>query len=82
MPVSTVAEIEAAIEQLPVEEQRQLREWFVQRQQPLVFVRPKTGAELAAGLPARFHLYPAEADALAWELNETKPSPSSPPAWE
>ena len=77
-----MAEIEAAIEQLPVEEQRQLREWFSERQQPSVPARPKTGAELAASLPARFHLCPAEADAMAWELNEAKPSASRPPAWE
>lgn len=80
--MSTVAEIEAAIEQLPVEEQRQLREWFSQRQQPPVPARPKTGAELAASLPARFQLYPAEADAMAWELNEAKLTPARPPAWE
>ena len=77
-----MAEIEAAIEQLPAEEQRQLREWFSERQQPSIPVRPKTGAELATGLAARFHLYPAEADALAWELNEAKLTPARPLVWE
>ncbi len=32
--MSTVAEIETAIEQLPPEEQRQLRHWFLERPLP------------------------------------------------
>jgi hypothetical protein len=42
--MSTVAEIEAAIEKLPPTEQQQLREWFGQREQPRVSVYHKLRA--------------------------------------
>jgi hypothetical protein len=42
--MSTVAEIEAAIEKLPPTEQQQLREWFGQRKEPRVSVLTKLRA--------------------------------------
>ena len=42
--MSTVAEIEAAIEKLPSQEQQQLREWFGQRKQPRASVLQKLRA--------------------------------------
>jgi hypothetical protein len=80
--MSTVAEIEAAIEHLPASELRRLREKFFSR--PIVAspIKPKTGAELAAILPSRFHLRPAEADAFAAEMSSAGKSPPQTPAWE
>ncbi len=67
--MSTVAEIEAAIEKLPAEEQRRLREWINRCDLSVPPARPKTGSELAASHSSRFHLQPAEADEFALELN-------------
>jgi len=67
--MSTVAEIEAAIEHLPASELRRLREKFFSRSTAAPVVKPKTGVKLAEILPSRFHLRPAEADALAAEMN-------------
>ena len=80
--MSTVAEIEAAIEHLPASELRRLREKFFPRSTAAPVVKPKTGAELAEVLRSRFHLRPAEADALAAEMNGARKSPPQPSAWE
>ncbi len=80
--MSTVAEIEAAIEHLSASELRRLREKFFSHSTAAPAVKPKTGAELAEILPSRFHLRPAEADALAAEMNGARKSPPQPSAWE
>jgi len=83
--VSTVAEIEAAIEKLPANEHDRLREWFgawAGRNLPALATSPKTGAELARLWPGQFHLRVEEADALAAELSDVRKSPPQPPAWE
>jgi hypothetical protein len=80
--MSTVAEIEAAIEHLPASELRRLREKFFSRPAAAPVVKPKTGAELAEILSSRFHLLPAEADALAAEMSSARKSPPQPSAWE
>jgi hypothetical protein len=80
--MSTVAEIEAAIEHLPASELRRLREKLFPRPAAAPAVKPKTGAELAEILPSRFHLRPAEADALAAEMSNARKSPPQSPAWE
>ena len=50
--MSTVAEIEAAIEQLPPQEQRQLRERLLQREpQPSVWEALRSLSGKAKGLP-------------------------------
>lgn len=51
--MSTVAEIEAAIEKLPPTEQQQLREWFGQRTPPRgsVLAKLRTLAGTAKNLP-------------------------------
>jgi hypothetical protein len=80
--MSTVAEIEAAIEHLPASELRRLREKFFSRPIAAPVVKPKTGAELAEIFPRRFHLRPAEADALAAEMSSARKFPPQPSAWE
>lgn len=52
--MSTVAEIEAAIEKLPAPEQQQLREWFGQRERPRASVlqQLRAVAGTAKNLPA------------------------------
>ena len=80
--MSTVAEIEAAIERLPASDLRRLREKILSRAAETPAIKPKTGAELAKLWPARFHLPPAEADALAAEMNGGRQSPPPPSAWE
>lgn len=52
--MSTVAEIEAAIEKLPTNEQQQLREWLGRREQPRASVLQKLRAlaGTAKNLPA------------------------------
>ncbi len=52
--MSTVAEIEAAIEKLPAPEQQQLREWFGRRNQPRASVlqQLRAVAGTAKNLPA------------------------------
>jgi len=46
--------------------------------------KPKTGAELAKLWPERFHLSPAEADALAADLDDARAKQPAvrPSAWE
>jgi hypothetical protein len=70
--MSTVAEIEAAIERLPASDLRRLREKILSRAAETPVFKPKTGAELAKLWPARFHLPPAEADALAAEIGQLR----------
>jgi hypothetical protein len=52
--MSTVAEIEAAIEKLPPTEQQRLRDWFGRRPQPSgsVLQKLRTLADAAKNLPA------------------------------
>jgi hypothetical protein len=76
--MSTAVEIEAAIRDLPVEEQGKLRERLLKDISPA----PKTGAELAALWPASFHLTTQEADDFARDLETSRQSPVKPPAWE
>jgi hypothetical protein len=76
--MSTVAEIEAAIEHLPANERHRLREKLFSENP----ASPKTGAELAKLWPGRFHLRPDEADALAADINDGRKSPPRPTAWE
>jgi hypothetical protein len=76
--MSTIAEIEAAIEHLPASERSRLRDKLFAD----VPASPKTGAELAKLWPGRFHLLPDEADALATDINDSKKSPPRPTAWE
>jgi hypothetical protein len=78
MAMSTVAEIEAAIEHLPASERNRLREKLSFHAAKL----PKTGAELARLWPDRFHLDPEEADALAADMNGAQQSRPRPLAWE
>jgi hypothetical protein len=66
--MSTVAEIEAAIEHLTASERRRLREKLFSDAP----ASPKTGAELAKLWPGRFHLCPDEADALAVETHDQR----------
>jgi hypothetical protein len=80
--MSTVAEIEAAIERLPASDLRRLREKILSRAAETTAFKPKTGAELAKLWPARFHLPLAEADALAAEMNGGKKSPPQSTPWE
>jgi hypothetical protein len=79
--MSTVAEIEMAIEHLPAEDWLRLRQWLLSRPVPSAG-RPKTGAELAATHARRFHLSPSEAEAFASELSAAKIASSKVPAWE
>ena len=76
--MSTAAEIESAIERLPAGEIARLRDWLLERAP----VRPKTGAELAALWPSRFHLSPIEADELARDMESRPQSAPQAPAWE
>ena len=78
--MSTVLEIESAIASLSPADEDRLRNWLGGR----AASRPKTGAELAALWPVRFHLTAAEALAMARDL-EADHSRQSPPktfAWE
>jgi hypothetical protein len=76
--VSTIAEIEVAIERLSVSDRMQLRDWLLAR----TGTRPKTGAELAALRHTRFHLSPPDADGLARDLEFTRQAPPQAPAWD
>jgi hypothetical protein len=80
--MSTVAEIEEALEHLPANELLRLREWFLSRPIATPSVRPRTGAELAKLWPTRSHLRPADADVFAAELNGGRKSPPQPSVWE
>ena len=63
----TVTEIESAIEKLPAAELHELLGRLLAKSSN-GFTKPKTGAELARLWPARFHLTPSEAEALAADL--------------
>jgi hypothetical protein len=76
--VSTVLEIEAAIEKLPVAEQATLRARLSER----AATKPKTGAELAALWPGCFHLTTQEADDFARELESSRQFPPKALVWE
>jgi hypothetical protein len=76
--VSTVVEIEAAIERLPTAEQAKLRDRLLERPAP----KPKTGAELAVLWRAGFHLTKEEADDFARDLEAARQKPPKAPAWE
>jgi hypothetical protein len=76
--MSTAAEIEAAIEQLPSAEQAKLRDRLLER----TVTTPKTGAELAALWPACFHLTTQEADEFARDLEGDRQGPPKAVTWE
>lgn len=81
--MSTLVEIEAAIDRLSAEEWRELRGWVIARPDSPAHPRPKTGAELAALWRDRFHLTTHEADELAADLETSRQRPSQPPpVWE
>ena len=81
--MSTVAEIESAIEKLRADEVHRLLERLLAKSAN-GFTKPKTGAELARLWPTRFHLPSAEADALAADLDDTRAKQPAvrPSAWE
>lgn len=72
--MSTVSEIESAIEKLPAGKLRRLLDRLVAKSTN-GFTKPKTGAELAKLWPARFHLPPSEAEALASDLATSRANP-------
>jgi hypothetical protein len=76
--MSTVVEIEAAIERLPSAEQAKLRERLLDR----TATKPKTGTELAALWPLCFHLTTQEADDFARDLEAARQSTPKVPVWE
>ena len=80
--MSSVAEIEVAIQKLPPMEQARLRDWLLKR--PLPATGAKTGAELAASWPMRFHLTPNEADELGRDLEMDRRTQAAPKplTWE
>ena len=81
--MSTVAEIESAIEELPAGElHRLLDRLFAKSANSLA--KPKTGAELAKLWSARFHLPTSEAEAFAADLAETRAKQPvvRPSTWE
>ena len=81
--MSTVAEIESAIEKLPADEVHSLIDWLLAKSKNDT-TKPKTGAELARLWSARFHLSPAEAEALATDLDVARTNQPAvrPSAWE
>jgi hypothetical protein len=76
--MSTVVEIEAAIERWPAAEQAQLRDRLLER----AAAKPKTGAELAALWPRSFHLTAQEADDFARDLEAVRQSSPKAVVWE
>jgi hypothetical protein len=82
--MSTVGEIEAAIDRLPAAEQCRVRDWLSSRLLPAESMRAKTGAELAKTWSAGFHLTPTEADEFAADLDalRARQAPPKAPAWE
>ena len=82
--MSTVAEIEEAIEHLPAHEMRRLLDRLIVKALANGSGKPKTGAELARLWPTRFHLHPAEAEALAADLEDAHARQPAvrPSAWE
>jgi len=81
--MSTVAEIELAIEKLPAAEVHRLLDRLLAKATNAL-TKPKTGAELAKLWPERFHLSPAEADTLAADLDDARAKQPAvrPSAWE
>lgn len=81
--MSTVAEIELAIEKLPAGEMHRLLDRLLAKSTN-GFTKPKTGAELAKLWPARFHLQTSEAESLAADLADTRARQPvvRPSAWE
>ncbi|MSU59147.1 MAG: hypothetical protein EXS35_13440 [Pedosphaera sp.] len=81
--MSTVAEIESAIEKLPAGEVHRLLDRLLAKSSNGV-TKPKTGAELAKLWPVRFHLPPSEAEALAADLTDARAKQPvvRPSAWE
>ncbi len=69
--MSTVNEIVSAIEKLSVGELRRLLDRLFARSANGL-AKPRTGAELAKLWPARFHLLPSEAEALAADLADSR----------
>jgi hypothetical protein len=67
--MSTVFEIEAAIERLPSAEKAKLRDRLLERMATI----PKTGTELAALWLACFHVTTQEADEFARDLEADCP---------
>jgi hypothetical protein len=76
--VSTVSQIEAAVEGLPAQEKAKLRERLLAGGT----ATPKTGAELAALWPGCFHLTAPEADEFARDLTSDGQSQVKGSAWE
>ena len=78
--MSTVLEIESAIASLSPADEARLRNWLGGR----AASRPKTGAELAALWPSRFHLTANEAEEMGRDLeaDRRRQSPPKAPAWE
>jgi len=81
--MSTVTEIESAIEKLPAAELHELLNRLLAKSTN-GFAKPKTGAELANLWPARFHLPPSEAEALAADLVDSRARQPAvhPSSWE
>jgi hypothetical protein len=76
--VSTVSEIEAAIQRLSPAEQVRLRDWLLKRPLPAAGMEPKTGGELAVIWPTLFHLTLQEADEMARDLETDRRSQNPP----
>jgi hypothetical protein len=83
--MTTLAEIESAVRDLPRPEKIQLLHFVEgQLQGENQLVLPKTGAELARLWPTRCHLDAEDATAFERELAEGRASESlqAPPSWE
>ena len=76
--MSSVVEIEAAIEHLPSAEQAELLGRLLER----TATKPRTGAELAAIWPKCFHLTAQEADDFARDLQTARQRPPKAATWE
>jgi len=76
--MSSLVEIEAAIERMPSAEQAKLRDRLLK----CSGTKPKTGAELAALWPSCFHLTRAEADDFARDLEAARQSTPKALVWE
>ena len=81
--MSTVAEIESAIEGLPAGELHRLLNRLLAKSAN-ARCTPKTGAELAKLWPTRFHLPTAEAESLAADLADARAKQPvvHPSTWE
>lgn len=82
--MSTIAEIEAAMEKLSTDELRELADWLLSRPALAGAARPKTGAEIASIWPRLFHLSLAEADEFEADVEEARArqTPPRPLTWE